>query len=99
MVGTRDASQNYCGVTPLMQERTREVILQLFERQRTDGWMPRQVSTISRTAPHDMRNFSDGGAFLLELIHEYLTFTRDYELLNEKVVWLDSDNKSTVLNI
>ncbi len=97
MRGTRDASQDYCGITPLMPERTRALILSLFEHQRTDGWMPRQVSTISRTAPHDMRYFSDGGAFLLEMIHEYLTFTRDYEVLKEKVVWLDSDKQSTVL--
>ncbi len=97
MRGTRDASQDYCGITPIMPERTREIIISLFEHQRIDGWMPRQVSTISRTAPHDMRYFSDGGAFLLELVHEYLTFTRDFSLLNEKVVWLDSDNKSTVL--
>ena len=97
MRGTRDASQDYVGITPLMPERTKALILFLFEHQRTDGWMPRQVSTISRTAPHDMRYFADGGAFLLELIHEYLTFTRDYSLLHEKVVWLDSDEQSTVL--
>ncbi len=98
MRGTRDASQDFTGMTPLDPAWAREVILELFEhQQKSDGWMPRQVSTISRTAPHDMRYFSDGGAFLLELIHEYLTFTRDYTILDEKVWWLESDEKSTVL--
>ncbi|MBO5878987.1 MAG: hypothetical protein J6Q68_00330 [Clostridia bacterium] len=97
MRGSRDASQDFCGILPLYPEWARSVILELFFHQRTDGWMPRQVSTISREAPHDMRDFADGGAFLLELINEYLTFTRDLTILDEKVMWLDSDKESTVL--
>ena len=95
MRGARDASQDFTGIVPLYPEWAKQVIKELFEHQRTDGWMPRQVSTISRTAPHDMRNFSDGGAFLLELVHKYLTFTRDYGFLEDKVFWLDSDEKNT----
>ena len=97
MRGTRDASQDFMGMLPLDPIWTRAVIIELFEHQRSDGWMPRQVSTISRQAPHDMRYYSDGGAFFLELIHEYFAFTRDFALLDEKVWWLDSDEKSTVL--
>lgn len=97
MRGTRDASQDFMGIVPLYPEWARTVIKELFEHQRTDGWMPRQVSTISREAPHDMRYFSDGGAFLLEFVHLYLTYTRDYAILDEKVWWLNSDEKNTVL--
>ncbi len=97
MRGTRDASQDFMGIVPINPDWAKQTMLELFEHQRTDGWMPRQVSIISRTAPHDMRYFSDGGAFLLELVHEYLTFTRDKEFLNQKTVWLDSDEHSTVL--
>jgi len=97
MRGTRDASQDFMGIVPLYPEWAKSVILQLFEHQRTDGWCPRQISTISRQAPHDMRYFSDGGAFLLELVHIYLTYTRDYAFLDQKVWWLDSDTESTVL--
>ena len=97
MRGSRDASQDFCGMLPLYPEWARSVILELFFHQRSDGWMPRQVSTISREAPHDMRDFSDGGAFLLELVNEYLTFTRDISILEERVMWLDSDNESSVL--
>ena len=72
MRGSRDASQDFCGITPLAPEWTRKTMLELLEHQQTDGWFPRQVSTISRTAPHDMSYFCDGGAFFLELVHEYL---------------------------
>ncbi len=97
MRGIRDASQDFIGMLHLDPKWTKEVIKEMFEHQRSDGWMPRQISTISREAPHDMRYFSDGGAFLLELIHEYLTFTRDFDILNQKVWWLDNDKKSTIL--
>lgn len=97
MRGVRDASQDFIGITPLDPGWTRETILNLFRHQQKDGWMPRQVSTVSREAPHDMRYYCDGGAFLLELIHEYMTFTRDTSILDEKLVWLDSDDESTVL--
>lgn len=97
MRGSRDASQDFTGIVPLYPEWARSVILDLFLHQRMDGWMPRQISTISREAPHDMRYFTDGGAFFLELINEYLTFTRDIAFLDECVMWLDFDEKSTVL--
>jgi len=97
MRGIRDASQDFMGLMHLDEKWTRETILDMLLHQQTDGWMPRQISTVSRTAPHDMRYYCDGGAFLLELIHEYMTFTRDLSLMNEKVMWLDSDEESTVL--
>ncbi len=97
MRGIRDASQDFMGMTVLDPAWTRQTILEMLEHQQTDGWMPRQISTVSRTAPHDMRYYCDGGAFLLELVHEYMTFTRDVSLLDEKTVWLNSDEESTVL--
>ena len=96
MRGTRDASQDFTGMMPIDPRWARETILQLLLNQRTDGWFPRQISTISRQSPCDMRNFCDGGAFFIELLYEYLTFTRDVGLLNESVMWLDSDDKNTV---
>ncbi len=97
MRGTRDASQDFIGLLPLYPEWTKENIKEIFSRQRTDGWYPRQFNAITRKGPHDLRYYCDGGAFLLELMFEYFTFTRDFNFLNEKVVWLDSDEESTVL--
>ena len=97
MRGIRDCSQDLMGLLHLDPDGTRQLMLDMFLHQRTDGWMPRQISTVSREAPHDMRYYCDGGAFLLELVHEYMTFTRDISLLKEKVMWLDSDEESTIL--
>lgn len=97
MRGIRDASQDFTGMTPINPEWTRQTILQMFSHQQVDGWMPRQINTFSRKLPHDMRYYCDGGAFLLELIHEYITYTRDISLLKETVYWLDSDEQSTIL--
>ncbi len=97
MRGIRDASQDFMGLLHLDTNWARETIVDMFLHQQTDGWMPRQISTVSRSAPHDMRYYCDGGAFLLELIHEYMTFTRDTSIVKEKVMWLDSDEESTVL--
>ena len=97
MRGTRDASQDFVGITPIDADWTKKTILQLLSHQRTDGWFPRQISTISRQAPHDMRNFCDGGAFFLEMVYDYLTFTRNADFLWETTCWLNSDEQSTVL--
>lgn len=97
MRGIRDASQDFMGMVHLNPEWTKQCIKEMFEHQQVDGWMPRQISTVSRTAPHDMRYYCDGGAFLLELIDVYMTTTRDVDMLFEKVYWLDSDEMSTVL--
>ena len=95
--GIRDGSQDFMGMLPLNEQWTKKTIKEMFEHQQKDGWMPRSISTVSREAPHDMRYYCDGGAFLLELIHEYLTFTRDIDFLFEKVYWLDSDEEATIL--
>lgn len=97
MRGIRDCSQDFMGMLHLNPEWTKQSIKEMFAHQQKDGWMPRQISTVSREAPHDMRYYCDGGAFLLELIHEYLTFTRDSDFLFERVYWLDSDEESTIL--
>lgn len=97
MRGIRDCSQDFCGMLPLDEKWTREAIKDMFSHQQRDGWMPRQISTVSREAPHDMRYYCDGGAFLLELIHEYMTFTRDTSFLFDTVYWLNSDEESTIL--
>ena len=50
MRGTRDASQDFIGILPIFPEWVKETIKELFEHQRTDGWFPRQISTVSRQA-------------------------------------------------
>ena len=65
--------------------------LLLFECQKTDGWFPRQISAKGRRGKHDLREFVDGGAFVVEFLYEYLCVTGDFDLLRENCLWLDSD--------
>lgn len=95
--GIRDTSQDCAGLLPLNECEVRKKILEVFEHQTSEGWFYKQMSTVSRSAPHDMRKFCDGGAFVIEMVNEYLAFTRDYSVLDEKVMWLDSDTPSTIL--
>lgn len=97
MRGARDVSQDFLGITPIAPDWSRQNILYMVEHQQRDGWFPHCISSISREAQHDMRYYCDGGAFFLEYFHEYMTFTRDTSILSEKVWWLDSDEKSTIL--
>lgn len=98
MRGTRDASNDFIGVLSFDAAWSRRTLLQLVECQRkSDGWFPRQVSSVSRKGKHDFRNFCDGGVFVLEFIYEYLTQSRDYTLFNEQSAWVDDDDKSPFL--
>ena len=96
MRGVRDGAQDFTGMLYYDTTWARDIILTLLSRQRTDGWMPRQVSDSDRHGNHDLRPFVDGGAFLLELIYFYLAFSGDYSILEEKIQWLDSEEFSTV---
>ena len=70
----------------------------MMECQRTDGWFPRQYSSKGKHGKHDLRTHVDGGAFFVEFIWKYLAHSKDWDILKNKVEWLDSDEKSTVLN-
>lgn len=95
MHGTRDASNDFMGIIPLYPEWSRQTLLSLISCQRRkDGWYPRQVSTVSPKGPHDMRNFCDGGVFVLEFLYEYVTQTCDYTVFEEKLPWLDDETRS-----
>ena len=97
MHGTRDASNDFMGVTALYPDWARQTLLSLFSCQRKkDGWFPRQVSTVSRKGPHDLRNFCDGGLFVLEFLYEYVTQTCDYSVFSERLPWLDSEEKASL---
>lgn len=95
--GIRDSSQDCMGLLHINPQEVRKKIIELFTHQTKEGWFYKQMSTVSRSAPHDMRKFCDGGAFVLELVHEYLAFTKDDSVLFEQTCWLDSDENSSIL--
>ena len=97
MRGTRDSAQDYTALLYTDTEACRGIILKMLECQRSDGWFPRQYSASGRNGKHDLREYVDGGAFFVEFLWKYLAHTQDYELLEEKMPWLDKDGESSVL--
>lgn len=88
--GTRDCAQDFTGLVPLMPPEARSVLLDIFACQRTDGWFPRQFSTDGPDGEHDLRPYVDAGCWVWEYLFDYIRFTRDFSILEEKVRWLDS---------
>lgn len=97
MRGSRDSAQDYSALLYLNSEHPRQIILTMLECQRTDGWFPRQYSASGKHGKHDLRTHVDGGAFFVEFMHKYLAHTKDFDILNLEIDWLDSDKKSSVL--
>ncbi len=97
MRGARDSAQDYTALLYLDTAESRDIILTMLECQRSDGWFPRQYSAKGRYGRHDLREYVDGGAFFVEFVWKYLAHTADYGLLEEKVPWLDKEEKNSVL--
>ncbi len=95
MRGTRDASNDFMGLLPLDSDFSKKVLLHLFECERLDGWFPRQVGG-TKEGPHDMRPYVDGGVFALEFLYEYISYAKDFDLLDKKLGYLDSDTEETI---
>ena len=82
-------------MVPLDVEWSRDILVGLFSCQRSDGWFPRQYSAEGRTGKHDLRQYADGGIFVLEFLYEYLCFSRDWSLLDEQdASWQTTASKS-----
>lgn len=97
MRGSRDSAQDYAALLYTDTKNPRDIILTMMECQRSDGWFPRQYSAKGKHGKHDLRTHVDGGAFFIEFVWKYLAHTGDFELLNEQIEWLDSENKSSAL--
>lgn len=97
MRGVRDCANDFMGELYMQPKWARDMLLLLFECQKTDGWFPRQISAKGRRGKHDLREFVDGGAFVVEFLYEYLCVTGDFDLLRENLPWLDSDRPAPVI--
>ncbi len=97
MRGSRDSAQDYAALLYTDTKNPRDIILTMMECQRSDGWFPRQYSARGKHGKHDLRTHVDGGAFFIEFVWKYLAHTKDYDILNEQIEWLDRDVKSSAL--
>ncbi len=97
MRGTRDSAQDATATIPINAALARERIIEIFSVQRSDGWFPRQYSIFGRHGKHDLRNYVDAGAWVWELLFDYLRWTKDFQLLREELQFLDSDKGESIL--
>jgi len=95
--GTRDAANDGMGLVMLRPEWCRKLLTTLFSCQRHDGWFPRQIAAEGRGGKHDLRNYVDAGNWVVELLYEYLCFTKDWPLLNQSLPWLDDGSSAPLL--
>lgn len=97
MQGTRDSANDFLAMLYYYPEKARKQLLHLFSCMRSDGWMPRQISTFGKNGKHDLRTYSDSTASVLEFLYEYISVSGDYGILKEKTTYLDDDDKNSVL--
>ena len=89
MRGARDCANDFLGYFAYDAKKCRDVIKRLFDNERyDDGWFPRQIP-FGDIKKYDLRPFADSGAFVIELVYEYLAYTDDYSLLEETFDYLN----------
>ena len=90
MRGVRDASNDFQGFLSYSKDECRAVIENIFSKQRSDGWYPRQVP-FGEGKNFDMREFVDSACFFTEFVYDYLAYTDDYSVLEKEYPYHDSD--------
>jgi hypothetical protein len=98
MRGTRDAAQDATGMVPLDPALARKRLVEILSLQRSDGWFLRQYSTAGHEGKHDHRPYVDSAFWVWEFLWEYISYTRDFAVLKEKLRWLDSRARSAVID-
>ena len=91
MRGVRDAANDFEGMLCYDRKMCKDVIENIFSKQRSDGWYPRQVPFGSGTK-FDLREFVDSACFFTEYVYDYLAYTDDYSILENKYPYYDNEN-------
>ena len=89
MRGVRDASNDFQGYLAYDADECKKIIENIFSKQRSDGWYPRQVP-FGDSDKFDLRQFVDSACFFTEFVYEYLAFTNDYSILENDYGYYDS---------
>lgn len=89
MRGVRDAANDFEGMLCYDGALCREVIENIFSKQRSDGWYPRQVPFGGDK--FDLRHFVDSACFFTEYVYDYIAYTDDYSVLEKNYGYYDSD--------
>ena len=89
MRGVRDASNDFQGFLAYDVEQCRGIIENIFSKQRSDGWYPRQVP-FGDSDKFDLRHFVDSACFFTEFVYDYLAYSGDYSVLEKAYGYYDN---------
>ena len=90
MRGVRDASNDFQGFLAYDIKQCRAVIENIFSKQRSDGWYPRQVP-FGASDKFDLRHFVDSACFFTEFVYDYLAYSGDYSILEKDYGYYDNE--------
>ena len=90
MRGVRDAANDFAGFFAYDKALCRDVLTNIFSKQRSDGWYPRQVP-FGGGDKFDLRHFVDSACFFTEFVYDYLAYTDDFSVLTDKFGYYDCD--------
>lgn len=96
MRGVRDASNDFQGFFAYDIEQCKGIIENIFSKQRSDGWYPRQVP-FGASDKYDLRQFVDSACFFTEFVYDYLAYSGDYSILEKDYGYYDCDLKENAL--
>lgn len=96
MRGVRDAANDFEGMLCYDKQMCKGVIENIFSKQRSDGWYPRQVPFGTGTK-FDLRKFVDSACFFTEYVYDYLAYTGDYSILENKYGYYDCETQESGL--
>ena len=96
MRGVRDAANDFEGMLCYDKQMCKGVIENIFSKQRSDGWYPRQVPFGTGTK-FDLREFVDSACFFTEYVYDYLAYTDDYSILENKYGYYDCETQESGL--
>lgn len=90
MRGVRDAANDFQGFLAYDIDKCKQIIENIFSKQRSDGWYPRQVP-FGDSDKFDLRQFVDSACFFTEFVYDYLAYSQDYSVLEKEYGYYDSD--------
>ena len=96
MRGVRDAANDFESMLCYDKQMCKGVIENIFSKQRSDGWYPRQVPFGAGTK-FDLREFVDSACFFTEYVYDYLAYTGDYSILENKYGYYDCETQESGL--
>ena len=95
-IGIRDVFQQLDTSVIWNREKTREKIILALNYIFSNGRSPRQFSVEPKAGmipALDIREYIDQGVWIIETVYDYISFTNDYTILDEKCSYYDLVNE------